>query len=52
MLPSDVERLNGNENLQVLEDVSFKTFYLTLNCTSEDTPALQDARAANGLSAA
>ncbi len=36
--------LNGNENLQVLEDVSFKTFYLTLNCTSEDTPALQDAR--------
>ena len=44
VLPSDVERLNGNENLQVLEDVSFKTFYLTLNCTSEDTPALQDAR--------
>ena len=44
VLPSDVERLNGNENLQVLEDASFKTFYLTLNCTSEDTPALQDAR--------
>ena len=28
VLPSDVERLNGNENLQVLEDASFKTFYL------------------------
>lgn len=43
VLPSDVERLNSNEKLQVLEAASFKTFYFTLNCTSGNA-ALQDAR--------
>ena len=48
VLPSDVERLNGNENLQVLEDASFKTFYLTLQLHQRGHPCPPGCAGANG----
>ncbi len=36
LLPSDVEKLKGNSEAQVLEAASFKVLYFTVNCNSSN----------------